>query len=163
MPVRDKDKMPAMIALMSDPETGDPRGIHRTLLRPDGGGKISKMMLGPAGVIRLCERITNGLGIAEGIETALAIAQRVGWGPVWATGATGGIASFPVLPMTTLNIFCDHDENGAGQKAALKCAERWRDAARTTWEEKRHLVEVFVHLPREGKDWDEATLGEDVL
>lgn len=34
-----KDKMPAMIALMSDPETGEPRGIHRTFLRPDGSAK----------------------------------------------------------------------------------------------------------------------------
>jgi putative DNA primase/helicase len=109
-----KDRMPAMVALTSDAETGGPRGIRRTFLRPDGSGKVSKMMLGPAGVIRLCEPVTNGLGIAEGIKTALAVAQRVGWGPVWATGSAGGIAKFPVLPQTTLNIFCDHDESSAG-------------------------------------------------
>ena len=81
------DRMPAMVALMSDPATGEPCGIHRTFLRRDGFGKVSRMMLGPAGVIRLCERITNGLGLTEGIETALAVAQRVGWGPVWAAGS----------------------------------------------------------------------------
>ena len=118
-------RMPAMVALMSDPETGAPRGIHRTFLRPEGSRKVSKMMLGPAGVIMLCERITNGLGLTEGIETALAVAQRVGWGPVWAAGSAGGIRSFPVLPQTTLNIFCDHDESGIGLKAARECAQRW--------------------------------------
>jgi hypothetical protein len=150
-----KDLMPAMVALMTDPVTGAPRGIHRTFLAPDGSEHRGKMMLGPAGVIRLCERITNGLGIAEGIETALAVAQRVGWGPVWATGSAGGIARFPVLPMTTLHIFCDHDENGAGLKAAWDCARRWTELV--AWEER-----PFVHKPPEGKDWDEATLGEDV-
>jgi hypothetical protein len=157
-----KDKMPAMVALMSDPETGEPRGVHRTFLRPDGSGKVSKLMLGPAGVIQLCERIANGLGIAEGIETALAVSQRVGWGPVWATGSAGGIARFPVLPMTTLNIFCDHDESGMGFKAAHACAQRWANAARVAWERERHTIEAYIHLPPEGKDWDEATLGVEV-
>jgi hypothetical protein len=157
-----KDRMPAMIALMSDPETGEPRGIHRTFLRPDGSGKVSKMMLGPSGVIRLCERITNGLGLAEGIETALAVAERVGWGPVWAAGSAGGIAKFPVLPMTTLNIFCDHDDSGAGLKAARECAQCWAAAARVVWQQEHHLIEAYIHLPPEGKDWDEVTLGVDV-
>jgi CHC2-type zinc finger protein/Toprim domain-containing protein len=157
-----KDRMPAMVALMSDPETGDPRGIHRTFLRPDGSGKVSKMMLGPAGVIPLCERVTNGLGITEGIETGLAIIQRVGWGPVWAAGSAGGIRSFPVLPFTTLNIFCDHDESGVGLKAARACGQRWADAARIAWNQDRRVIECYIHIPPEGKDWDEATLGEDV-
>jgi hypothetical protein len=161
-PCGSKDRMPAMIALMSDPETNEPRGIHRTFLRADGSGKVSKMMLGPAGVIRLCERITNGLGLAEGIETALAVAQRVGWGPCWAAGSAGGIRSFPVLPMTTLNIFADHDESGAGLKAARECAQRWAQAARVTWEEDRHVIEAYIHLPPPWKDWDDATLGMDV-
>jgi hypothetical protein len=157
-----KDRMPAMIALMSDPETGEPRGIHRTFLRPDGSGKESKMMLGPAGVIRLAEQVTNGLGIAEGIETALAVTQRIGWGPCWATGSSGGIAKFPVLPHTTLNIFTDHDDSGAGLKAARECAERWANAARVAWQQGRHVIEAYIHLPPAGKDWDKASLGEDV-
>ena len=120
------------------------------------------MMLGPAGVIRLCERVTNGLGLAEGIETALAIAQRVGWGPVWAAGSDGAIRTFPVLPMTTLNIFCDRDDSGAGLLPARACAKRWTEAARLAWQQKRHVIEVLIHLPPPGKDWDDATLGEDV-
>lgn len=151
-PCGPKDKMPAMVALMSNPVTGNPRGIHRTFLRPDGKGKVSKMMLGQAGVIRLCERITNGLGLAEGIETALAVAQRVGWGPVWAAGSAEGIRKFPVLPQTTLSIFADHDQSGVGITAARECAQRWAANGR----------ECLIYLPREGADWDEATLGEDV-
>jgi hypothetical protein len=97
----DKDRLPAMVALMSDPLTGDPRGIHRTFLLPDGSGKADipepKMMLGDAGVVRLYEPETAGLGLAEGIETALAVAQCVGWGPVWAAGTAGAIGRFPLL------------------------------------------------------------------
>jgi hypothetical protein len=147
------DRMPAMIALMTDPVTGEERGIHRTFLQPDGSGKVSKMMLGRAGVIRLCERITNGLGLAEGIETALAVAQRVQWGPVWAAGSAGGIARFPVLTQTTLNIFADCDDVGAGLKAARDCASRWANAG----------ADVLIHLPPDGKDWDKATLGDVAL
>jgi CHC2 zinc finger/Toprim domain len=147
------DRRPAMVALMTDPVTGEERGIHRTFLQPDGTGKLSKMMLGPAGVIRLCERITSGLGLAEGIETALAVAQRVQWGPVWAAGSAWGIARFPVLIQTTLNIFADCDDLGVGLKAARECANRWADAG----------AEVLIHLPPEGKDWDKATLGDVAL
>ncbi|TLU70906.1 hypothetical protein FE263_20150 [Lichenicoccus roseus] len=48
--------LPAMIALMVDPITSEPRGIHRTFLRHDGSGKAdgtARMMLGRAGVIKL--------------------------------------------------------------------------------------------------------------
>jgi hypothetical protein len=146
------DRMPAMISLMTDPATGEPRGIHRTFLHPDGSGNVSKMMLGPAGVVRLAEQITAGLGLAEGIESALAVSQRIGWGPVWAAGSAGGIAKFPVLIETTPNIFVDRDDTGVGLNAARECAERWAAAGR----------EVLIHHPPDGTDWDKATR-EDVL
>jgi hypothetical protein len=143
------DRLPAMVALMSDPMSGKPTGIHRTFLKPDGSGKADiakpKMMLGSTGVIRLHERVTNGLGLTEGIETALAIIQRVGWGPVWAAGSDGGIRNFPVLPATTLNIFTDSD--AAGMAAAESCRARWVKAG----------AEVWVHTPLPGMDWDDAT------
>jgi putative DNA primase/helicase len=141
---RGDERLPAMVALMSDPATGEPRGIHRTFLRRDGSGHVGKMMLGHAGIIRLCEPMTNGLGITEGIETALAVAQRVGWGPVWATGSAGGIRNFPPLVMRTLNIFCDHDS--AGLEAAQRCAERWADVG----------LETLIHMPPDGEDWADA-------
>jgi hypothetical protein len=144
------DRMPAMVALMTDPITGQERGIHRTFLRPDGSDNVSKMMLGPAGVIRLCERITDGLGLAEGIETALAVSQRVQWGPVWAAGSAGGIERFPPLLQTTLNIFADCDDIGTGLKAARQCTSRWASAG----------AEALVHVPPDGKDWDQATIAD---
>jgi CHC2 zinc finger/Toprim domain len=142
--------LPAMVALMTDPATGEPRGVHRTFLLSDGTGKAAvakpKMMLGPAGVIRLVdlEEIGVGLGLAEGIETALTVMQRIGWGPVWAATSAGAIRSFPVLRATTLNIFADHDP--AGLTAARECAARWAGAG----------AEGLIHTPPEGEDWADA-------
>jgi CHC2 zinc finger/Toprim domain len=142
--------LPAMVALMTDAETGEPLGVHRTFLRPDGNGKAPlekpKMMLGRAGVVRLVDlaEIGVGLGLAEGIETALAVMQRIGWGPVWAATSAGAIRSFPVLRATTLNIFADADTTG--QAAANRCAARWMAAG----------SDVLVHTPPAGEDWADA-------
>jgi hypothetical protein len=139
--------LPAMVALMTDPVTGEPRGVHRTFLLSDGSGKAAvakpKMMLGRTGVVRL-EEIGVGLGLAEGIETALTVTQRIGWGPVWAASNAGAIGSFPVLPATTLNIFADNDT--AGLTAAQECAARWVQAG----------GEVLTHTPPPGEDWADA-------
>ena len=68
-----------MVALMADALTGQPCGVHRTFLQPDGAGKAlvdkAKMMLGNAGIIRLVdkEEIARGLGLAE-------IAELYAWG-----------------------------------------------------------------------------------
>jgi hypothetical protein len=140
--------LPAMVALMTDPVTGQPTGIHRTFLRPDGTGKAPvdkpKMMLGRAGVIRLAEPEGIGLGLAEGIETALSAMQSIGWGPVWAAGTRGGIELFPVLPACTLTIFADGDP--PGQDAARACARRWAAAGR----------EALIYLAPAGEDWADA-------
>lgn len=153
---REKEKLPAMVTLMSDPITAEPCGVHRTYLRPDGGGKIehgkAKMMLGRAGVIRLVpdDEVTLGLGIAEGIETALAITQLAGWSPIWACGSAGAIAKFPILAgVESLTIFCDLDDQGAGIKAAEACADRWREAGRS----------VAIAKPPRGTDWHDALAG----
>lgn len=130
---RGAERLPAMVALMTDPASGAPCGVHRTFLLPDGTGKApgqAKMMLGAAGVVRLVPdvAVTAGLGIAEGIETGLAIMQR-GWSPLWAVGSAGGIARFPVLPgIETLTVFPDADDSGASLKAAQECAGRWYTA-----------------------------------
>ena len=140
--------LPAMIALMTDVVTGDPCGVHRTFLAPDGSGKAAvdkpKMMLGPAGVIRLDEPIGEGLGVAEGIETTLSIIQTIGWRPVWAAGSRGGIEGFPVLPGHCLTIFADSDLPGL--TAARSCAARWAAADR----------EVWIQVPPPGADWNDA-------
>ncbi|WP_159350005.1 DUF7146 domain-containing protein [Roseomonas harenae] len=141
---------PAQIALMTDAGTGEPCGAHVTYLRPDGGGKAdgerSKVMLGAAGVIRLVSdcRIARGLGLAEGIETALAVMQRAAWAPVWAASSAGAISSFPVLQgIGSLTVFADADE--AGMKAARECCRRWSAAGRR----------ARLLAPPAG-DWDDA-------
>jgi hypothetical protein len=132
------ERLPAMVSLMVDPMTGEPRGIHRTFLRPDASDRLrekrgegkGKMMLGRAGVIALSpwQDVTRGLGICEGIETGLSLMHRFGWSPIWAAGSAPSIATFPVLPgLDCINIFADQDPNGTGLAAAEACALRWRD------------------------------------
>ena len=131
---RGAELLPAMLALMTDPITGEPCGVHRTFLQPDGSRKalgVAKMMAGNAGVIRLTpdEDVTGGVGLAEGIETALSVMQGFGWRPVWAATSAGAISRFPVLSgIGALTIFADRD--GAGLTAARECAARWMVAER---------------------------------
>lgn len=148
---RSAERWPALVALMTDPLTAEPCGVHRTFLAPDGSGKApgqAKMMTGHAGVIRLVpdDEITLGLGIAEGIETALAVMQRGGWRPVWAATSAGAIARFSVLPgIEALTVFADRDP--AGLTAARSCCERWVKAG----------IEADLVEPPAG-DWDDALL-----
>jgi putative DNA primase/helicase len=132
---RGDERHPAMVALMTDAATGEPCGLHRTYLLPDGSDRLrdakGKAMLGNAGIIRLTpdEDITAGLGLAEGIETALAVMQGFGWRPVWAATSAGAMARFPILPgIEALTVFADAD--GAGLDAAQACIARWGDAGR---------------------------------
>jgi putative DNA primase/helicase len=126
---------PAMLALMTCPKSGEERGTHLTYVRRDGVGKAEggreKIMLGAAGIIRLSpdEEVTLGLGLAEGIETGLAVMQHFGWRPVWSAVSAGGIGRFPVLRgIESLTIFADQDV--AGIQAARTCSQRWREAGR---------------------------------
>lgn len=133
---RGAERWPAMLALMTDPTTGVACGVHRTFLARDGERKApgplpAKMMAGRAGVVRLVadEDVTLGLGVAEGIETAVSVMQRFGWRPVWAATSAGGIRGFPVLAgVEAATIFADRD--GAGLEAAEACARRWAEAGR---------------------------------
>jgi hypothetical protein len=127
---------PAMLALMTDAITAEPCGLHRTFLLPDGSDRLrdakGKAMAGNVGVIRLSrdDDVTLGLGIAEGIETALSVMQRFRWRPVWAATSAGAIARLPFLSgIEALTIFADAD--GAGIAAAQACAARWREAGRS--------------------------------
>ena len=151
---------PAMLALMTDPITGQPVGLHRTFLQPDGSAKAPvtirgatvlkpKMIMGTWGVVRLApdEEIGRALAIAEGIENALTASQTIGWGPVWSAGTQGQIAGFPLLPsIEALTIFADADDSGVGLSAARVCANRWNAAGR----------EALIHVPPEGQDWNDA-------
>ena len=119
----------AIVAMMTDAVTGKPVGVHRTFLTDDGQ-KRDRKMLGRQGVIRLSpdQDVTEGLGICEGIEDALAVILS-GWAPVWAATSCGAIERLPILSgIEALTIFADNDKSGL--RAAEACAARWTEAGR---------------------------------
>jgi phage/plasmid primase-like uncharacterized protein len=126
---------PCIIGRFTTASTNEPRGIWR---RPITGEKPKS--LGPMGacVIRLWpdEAVEQGLVLGEGVETTLAAATRITHRgtllqPAWAAGSAGNMEGFPVLSgIEALTILVDNDANGAGQKAAAKCAARWSAAGR---------------------------------
>jgi hypothetical protein len=131
---RGSDRLPALLAVMRDPVTGDGVGVQRIFLRADGSDRLrdrmGKAMLGNAGVVMLSPfvEVTHGLHIAEGVESTLS-ALAIGLAPAWAAGSAGAIAGFPVLPgIECLTILADNDVKGGGLAAAEACAARWCDA-----------------------------------
>jgi putative DNA primase/helicase len=136
---------PAMLAPVVGPD-GALRSVHRTYLGPVPGSR--KKLLSCAGTgaaIRLFEP-TDELGIAEGIETAIA-AYELFHVPTWATISTAILESFvPPVGVRRLIIFGDHDANFAGQKAAYTLAQRLSQK-----------VAVEVEIPPDpGTDWLDA-------
>jgi hypothetical protein len=154
-------RLPTMLGLMREIITDEPKAIHRTALRADGSGKAdlpglgnAKRMLGPAkgAALKLTgdAEVIDGLGIAEGIESALTVICA-GWRPVWACGSAGAIERFPILPgIESLTIFADADR--AGMAAAAACQARWINAG---------LECSILAPPRAGVDWNDM-LGADV-
>jgi len=135
---------PWMVALLTDFETREPRSLHFTWLG-EGGRKADvspprRLLPGHAKAGAVCrlwpdEYVSGGLGVAEGIETALSLAH--GYEPVWAAIDAGNLSALPVLPgIESLLIACDRDP--AGEKAAQACAQRWAAAGvrvGMTWQE----------------------------
>lgn len=149
------ERHPALVALLLDQDTNEFCGIHRTFIKPDGSGKVEdgipKMMLGRArhAAIKLdpSADVSRGLGICEGIETALSI-KSMGWDKVWAVGSAGNIRSFPVLDdVHDLTVFADNDVSEVGVESARQCVQRWRDAGR----------ESKIICPNDpGTDWNDV-------
>jgi putative DNA primase/helicase len=130
-----------------DDESTPLAAIHRIGLTATGE-KIAKKMLGAVArcAVKLdADMVEEGLGICEGVETALAI-RATGWGPIWALGSAGAIAKFEPIPgVETITIFADHDDTGLA--AARECARRWVDAG----------CEAVIHLRSAvGKDFADA-------
>lgn len=121
---------PAMIAKFTAPD-GKPSSIHRTYLDPRGRKAdlptARRMMPGKTakgGAVRLMSFEGDTLGIAEGIETALAAAQ-IRRMPVWAALDTGKMMQWePPEGVKNIRIFADKDPNYAGESAAYALAHR---------------------------------------
>jgi len=134
---------PCLVAMVTHAVDDTPISLHRTWVNADGTKTNldpSRLLLGghrkAGGVIRLWpdEAVMTGLGIAEGIESALSLAHAIK--PVWSCIDAGNLAKFPVLPgIESLTIAVDDDPSGIG--AANECAERWAQEDRDV-----SLVEV---------------------
>lgn len=140
-------RLPAMVALLRNVLTDEPRALHRTALTADGQkaevNGLSRLSLGPVGggAVKLTPdaEVSLCLGIGEGIESTLSmrLTPEFGASPVWSLLSAGQMAGFPVLAgIEALWIAVDHDH--AGIKAARACAARWQAAG----------VEVFLVRPR---------------
>ena len=142
-----KSKMPAMVAVIRNP-SGKPVSIHRTYLDGPCKARIKspkKMMprIEPlAGCAIRLFGVSDTVGIAEGIETAIAANQLTGV-PTWAAVSSTIMEAFvPPDGVRHVVVFGDHDANYTGQAAAFKLAKKLYL--------KDYLVEV--EIPEYG-DW----------
>lgn len=147
---------PAMIARVDPSDearlTGQRAALHRTYLTVDGLKAdvcAPRKMLGamsPGAAVRLMPH-DGTLGIAEGIETALAasILFKV---PVWAALTANQLQAWePPLNVKTVLVFGDNDVSLTGQSAAFGLGRRLKASG----------LNVVVELPqREGTDWNDV-------
>nr|WP_201216824.1 toprim domain-containing protein [Halochromatium roseum] len=123
---------PALIARVTT-ASGDLVTLHRTYLTDDGDkapvAAPRKLMAYPrarslkGSAIRLAP-VASHLGVAEGIETALAVQSMTGMS-VWATGSTSLLAAWqPPAGIEQVTVWADRDRSGAGLAAARRLAAR---------------------------------------
>jgi putative DNA primase/helicase len=145
---------PAMLAMVTDPN-GKPAQIHRTYLTIDGAkasvDKVRMFCAGsipPGGAVRLAPA-SQTLGVAEGVETSLAVMKSFGV-PTWAALSDWGVSNFePPKDAEHLIIFGDNDSHGAGQRAAYALASRLSGRIR-----------VEVRIPEApDTDWNDNVVG----
>jgi hypothetical protein len=136
------ERVPAMVCLVRDVVTNEPKAIHRTALTHDGSKATvnghSRLSLGPVagGAIKLTSdgEVTLCLGVGEGIESSLSLRATPEFGPspVWSLLSASGITGLPVLSgIESLWIAVDHDP--AGLKAARSTAGRWQASGREAY------------------------------
>jgi hypothetical protein len=134
----------AMLALVRDIVTDEPKGIHRTALTAYGD-KLGRLSLGPiaGGAIKIFPA-RERLGVGEGIETVLSMSVLPGLEnvPVWSLLSSGGLARFRRVPGVQ-QLFIAVDNDHAGRTAADNCLRRWGRA-------------VFVRAEKPGQDLNDA-------
>ncbi len=149
----------AMLGIVRD-RTGEVIGLHRTYLEEHSDGSVTKaavakprMMLGKiaGGAVRLGAFTgETALGICEGIETGLAVMKACPGLAVWATLSTSGLEQVQLPPEAKrVIILADHDESGAGLRAAETAARHLRMEGREA---------VIALPPVMGQDFNDLLL-----
>lgn len=148
--------LPAMVAIFQGPD-GVAGQLHRTFLTFDGQKadvetvrKQMPLAFPDGGAVRLGQ-VGVALGIAEGIETALAASQMFGM-PVWAALNKTLLMKWE-LPegVEEVFVYSDNDENYAGQSCAFNLASKL----------KHRNPDLLVHVcvpKRVGTDWNDELL-----
>ena len=143
--------LPAMVSQLTD-ANGSMIALHLTFIMRDGSGKANveapKKILGsPLGGAVFLGPVSDEMQIVEGIETGLSLQERTGV-PTIAAGNTSLLMGLrlPDVPYCRrLTIGADNDANGAGEKAAIAAARRFREEGR----------EVKIIKPRGVKDYND--------
>jgi putative DNA primase/helicase len=146
----------AMVCRIVDAK-GVPQSYHVTYISGQFKAPVSvpRKVLPPASGIAGCAvrlfPVAEHIGIAEGIETALA-ASMIFRMPVWACISRGGLESFvPPLGVSEVTVYGDNDASFAGQAGAYKAAECL----------KRKKIRASVRIPEQtGTDWNDQLRGE---
>jgi putative DNA primase/helicase len=142
-------RFPAMLAVMQYPD-GQGASVHRTYLTQDGHKapveKVKKLMQGlplNTSCVRL-SGIEPVIGIAEGIETALAASVMFGF-PVWAATSAQVMEKWePPQGIREVVVCADNDLSYTGQAAAFSLAKRLMLKG----------IEASVRIPPQpGMDW----------
>jgi putative DNA primase/helicase len=141
-------KRSTMLALITDAR-GERASLQRIRVGSDGLSINKVLMAGklPEGAsIKFHRPSPQGLGIAEGIETALS-ASILFDVPVWAAISAPLLKKWrPPMGVQKVIIFGDNDENFTGQEAAYSLARSLSDS-----------VEVEVKIPTmPGWDWNDV-------
>ncbi len=143
---------PAMIALVHGLD-GVPVNIHRTFLGDPVEGEKRKRALMPGdhpdgSAVRLSPVHGSRIGIAEGIETALAATIRFGI-PTWAALNSTMLGKWqPPAGVDEVVVFGDCDPAYGGQAAAFALAHRLAT---------RGKIKVEVRIPQVvGLDWADS-------
>lgn len=162
---------PALVARVKN-LAGRGVGVWRVFVKPDGSGKAPvetpRLGLGSTkgGAVQI-GGVWSEIGVAEGIETALACRQIIAemlnrTVPVWAALSTSGMRAIELPPGAMfVRIFADADpikfRNGQitpspGIEAAEELMERLRNEGRT----------VTIESPPSGMDWLDVLKSQQV-